>query len=98
MQDFYFCPRTQLSVHRGDHTVHPTEMKELRVRDLLEHRVHAFGQPVQVERVGEDRARFVFRGIDHNKTYGHDEPAANLLQGVVHLGTYYDKASGQFYF
>src|SRR3989338_5309626 len=98
MQDFFFCQNTQLSVHKGDSTVHPTEIRKLKVRYLLEHRVKAFGLPVKVEDIDGERIRFEFKGADHGKSYGHNEPAENLLKGVVHLGTYYDRGTGQLYF
>jgi hypothetical protein len=98
MTDFFYCPRTELLVSKGDSTVDPTRVKELTVRDLLEHKVRAFGHPVYVENLGKGQARFVFRGADHNKIYGHGDPATNLLDGIVHLGTYYHKRFDEFVF
>ena len=97
MTDSYFCPRTELSVHQGDITVDPRRIRKLKVRDLLEHRVQAFGIPVGIERVGEE-IRFQLKGIDMNKRYDPDAPAEELLRGIVHVGSYYDKPSKRFYF
>ena len=98
MTDFYFCPRTELSVHKENNTVHPMQIGELKVKDLLEHRIRAFGYPVKIEKVDEERIRFLFRGVDHNRIFGQDEPAENLLRGIANLGGHYDRKADKFYF
>ena len=97
MTDLYFCPATELSVHKGDTTVHPIQIRDLKVQDLLEHRVRAFGLPVQIERVGEE-IRFEFKGADMNRRYHPEAPAEELLNGIVRLGEFYNKDSGLLFF
>lgn len=73
-------------------------MDALTARELLRYNIRMFDHPVKLERLADGRIRFEFKGADHHRTFPARTPARELLEGLLHLGTYYDHGSGQLHF
>ena len=93
----YLCDRTRLAVLREGASLNRKTIKSMRVRDLLGYDIQALDTKVDLEPINEG-IRFLCRGSHFNRTYNPEEPAENLLNGIIALGGYYNHKEKIFEF
>lgn len=93
----YYCPTTELMVYKGEQAVSPERIKDMRIKDLLEHKVKALGIDIDFE-TKDGKTRFLFLGADAHLTFDLEDSAEKALRAIIRLGSHYDTHTGQFYF